>query len=67
MFEEFARCMQMFYPVSEVFSPMTFAAPPPEAKDLRILPSISLLSTGDAPVLHGPAASRHRSSGELCF
>ena len=39
----------MFYPASEIFNPMTFAAPPPDPKDLLILPRIRLIRTAAAP------------------
>ena len=51
----------MFFPVSEIFSPLTFAAPPPEPQDLQILPSIRLASRGSA----GEAAEKLRLHLEM--
>lgn len=39
----------MFFPVSELFNPVTFAAPPPDPKDLLILPSIRLTRKAAIP------------------
>lgn len=48
----------MFFPVSEIFSPVTFAAPPPDAKDLQLLPSIRLARRSRPPASGGPEAAK---------
>ena len=55
----------MFYPGSQLFNPMTLAAPPPEPKDLRALPSINLKSSTDSPATSVPGAGTDSDAAAL--